>query len=134
MLGGPRRLVVMVSELAEHQEDRTVRAKGPAAKAAFDDAGNPTPAAIGFARGKGVDVAALEVVEDANGSYVYAVIEEIGAPGARGAPRAVQPDDRADRVAEVDAVGERRRPLLTTRPWAARAVRCRTSSPSRSAV
>jgi glycyl-tRNA synthetase beta subunit len=80
ILGGPRRLVVLVSELAEQQEDRTVRAKGPAAKAAFDDAGNPTPAAVGFARGKGVAVADLEVVEDANGSYVWAVIEEVGEP------------------------------------------------------
>ncbi len=78
VLGGPRRLVVSVTELAEHQEDRTVRAKGPAAKAAFDEAGNPTPAAMGFARGKGVDVADLEVVEDANGAYVWAVIEEKG--------------------------------------------------------
>jgi len=80
VLGGPRRLVVMVSDLAEQQEDRTVRAKGPAAKAAFDAAGNPTPAAMGFARGKGVEVSDLEVVDDANGSYVWAVIEEIGGP------------------------------------------------------
>jgi glycyl-tRNA synthetase beta chain len=80
VFGGPRRLVVAVSNLAEHQDDRTLRAKGPAAKAAFDDAGNATKAAIGFARGKGVNVADLEVVEDGGGSYVYAVIEEIGGP------------------------------------------------------
>ena len=34
----------------------------------------------GFARGKGVDVADLVVVDDENGSYVYAVIEETGEP------------------------------------------------------
>ncbi len=84
--GGPRRLVVQVSELAEHQEDRTLRVKGPAAKAAFDDAGNPTPAALGFARGKGVDVADLEVVDENGGRYVYAVVEEIGAPAAEVLP------------------------------------------------
>lgn len=74
----PRRLAVYVSELAERQSDSVTTAKGPAAKAAFDAQGNPTPAAVGFARGKGVPVESLQVVDDENGSYVYATVETVG--------------------------------------------------------
>jgi len=76
--GAPRRLVLMIEGLADRQEDRNMRARGPAIKAAFDAEGNPTKAAEGFARGKGVDVADLERVEDDSGAYVYAVIDEKG--------------------------------------------------------
>jgi glycyl-tRNA synthetase beta chain len=74
----PRRLVVLVSDLAEQQADAVHTHKGPAARAAFDADGNPTKAAIGFARGKGVDVEALTVVADGNGEYVYATVEVKG--------------------------------------------------------
>jgi len=80
VVASPRRIAVLVSQLAETQADSTVTAKGPAAKAAFDADGNPTPAAIGFARGKGVDVGALTVRDDAGGSYVYATVETLGRP------------------------------------------------------
>lgn len=74
----PRRVAVLVSELAERQADATERHKGPAAKAAFDAQGAPTKAAEGFARGKGVPVDSLEVVEDESGAYVYATVEKVG--------------------------------------------------------
>lgn len=74
----PRRIAMLVSELAERQSDSVTTAKGPAAKAAFDAEGKPTPAAIGFARGKGVPVESLQVVDDENGSYVYATVETAG--------------------------------------------------------
>ncbi len=76
--GAPRRLVVRVTDLTERQEDRTLRVKGPAIKAAFDVDGNPTKAAEGFARGKGLTPADLVRVEDESGAYVYAVIDEKG--------------------------------------------------------
>jgi len=76
--GSPRHLVVLVSELAECQADAVHTHKGPAARAAFDADGNPTKAAIGFARGKGVDVASLTTVKDGNGEYVYATVEVEG--------------------------------------------------------
>lgn len=77
--GAPRRLVLRVTGLAEQQEDRTLRAKGPAVQAAFDADGNPTKAGEGFARGKGVTVADLVREADENGvEYVYAVIEQVG--------------------------------------------------------
>lgn len=76
--GAPRRLVLRVTGLVEGQEDRTLRVKGPSAQAAFDADGNPTRAAEGFARSRGVAVADL-VREDEGGSeYLYAVIDERG--------------------------------------------------------
>jgi glycyl-tRNA synthetase beta chain len=74
----PRRIVVLVSALAEQQADAVHTHKGPTARAAFDAEGNPTKAAIGFARGKGVDVDALSVVADGSGEYVYATVEVKG--------------------------------------------------------
>ena len=76
--GSPRRLVAIVSELAEQQADAVHTHKGPAARAAFDADGNPTQAALGFARGKGVDVSALSRVTDEGGEYVYATVEVKG--------------------------------------------------------
>ena len=78
VMGSPRRLVVLVSELAERQDDAVHNHKGPAAKAAFDAEGNPTKAAVGFARGKGVPVESLQVIDDENGSYVWATVEVQG--------------------------------------------------------
>lgn len=64
----PRRLIVVVHDIPEATEEKNEVFKGPSAKIAFDEQGNPTKAAQGFARGKGVDPADL-VVED---GYVYA--------------------------------------------------------------
>lgn len=64
----PRRLIVVVKDIPEATEEKNEVFKGPSAKIAFDEQGNPTKAAQGFARGKGVDPADL-VVED---GYVYA--------------------------------------------------------------
>ena len=76
--GSPRRLVVTVTELSEAQDDAVHTSKGPAVRVAFAEDGTPSKAAIGFARGKGVDVSELTVVEDDNGSYVYATVEVKG--------------------------------------------------------
>jgi glycyl-tRNA synthetase beta chain len=86
VIGSPRRLVVLVSELAEQQSDAVHNHKGPASKAAFDAEGNPTSAAIGFARGKGVPVESLQVVDDDNGSYVWATVEVNGVSAAEVLP------------------------------------------------
>lgn len=64
----PRRLIVVVKDIPEATEEKNEVFKGPSTKIAFDEQGNPTKAAQGFARGKGVDPADL-VVED---GYVYA--------------------------------------------------------------
>ena len=68
VMGTPRRLAVLVSGVEETQADSTEEFKGPAVSIAYKD-GEPTKAAQGFARGKGVDVKDL-VVRD---NYIYAV-------------------------------------------------------------
>ena len=78
--GTPRRLAVVVHKLAGRQPDRETIAKGPPAGRAFDADGNPTKAALGFARSKGVDVADLQIVEEGNKRYVTAVVRETGRP------------------------------------------------------
>ena len=55
----PRRLAVIVSELQSKQDDREVQQKGPRLHIAFDDEGEPTKAALAFAKKCGVDVADL---------------------------------------------------------------------------
>ena len=55
----PRRLAVFIKALSESQADKKVSRIGPSLVAAFDDSGNPTPAAIGFAKSCGVDVSKL---------------------------------------------------------------------------
>ncbi|TLM70281.1 MAG: glycine--tRNA ligase subunit beta, partial [Actinobacteria bacterium] len=84
--GAPRRLTLYVTRLAERSEDLSERVKGPAAKAAFDADGKPTKAAEGFARSRGIDVAALELVEGDDGAYVYATVEQPGRAAAEVLP------------------------------------------------
>ena len=69
----PRRLALYIEGLAEKQEDVSEEAKGPAHKAAYDEDGNPTKAAQGFARGQGVDVSELFIKELNGVPYVYAI-------------------------------------------------------------
>ena len=76
--GSPRRLALMVSGLAERQTDLSLTVKGPAVKAAFDAEGNPTKAAEGFARSRGVAVTDLVRETIDGGEYVVAHVEETG--------------------------------------------------------
>jgi len=68
----PRRLVLSIADLAPRQEDQTVEKLGPARKAAFDENGQPTKAALGFARGQGLDVSQLDIIVTEKGEYVGA--------------------------------------------------------------
>lgn len=68
----PRRLIVMVEGIACSTQALMEETKGPSAAIAFDEAGNPTKAAIGFAKGKGLEASRLErrVVDGVE--YVFA--------------------------------------------------------------
>lgn len=68
----PRRLFVSVEDVKERQEDQLVEKVGPAKRAAFDEGGNPTKAALGFARGQGMDIADLTTVTTDKGEYLCA--------------------------------------------------------------
>ena len=76
----PRRLVIYAHKVAPRQPDTEQTVKGPPARAAYDADGNPTKAAIGFARGKGLDVADLQRAEIDGGEYVVATVREAGRP------------------------------------------------------
>lgn len=73
-LGTPRRMALLVKDLAEKQADVTSENRGPSVKIAFDADGKPTKAAQGFARGQ--HVAPEDLVE--KDDYVYAVVHETG--------------------------------------------------------
>ncbi|HEY9831239.1 MAG TPA: glycine--tRNA ligase subunit beta [Stenomitos sp.] len=77
--GTPRRLGVLIQGLLEQQPDREEEVKGPPAKAAFKD-GNPTPAAVGFARKQGVELDALEVRDTDKGEFVFVLKKIPGRP------------------------------------------------------
>lgn len=75
----PRRLVATVAELAERQSDLEETVTGPPVRAAFDANGEPTRAAIGFARKQGVGVADLARVQTPKGEYLACHRRQAGA-------------------------------------------------------
>jgi glycyl-tRNA synthetase beta chain len=70
LFGTPRRLAMLVHGLPEQQPQQTEDLKGPSAQAAFKE-GQPTPAALGFARKQGVDVSAFEIRPTDKGEFVF---------------------------------------------------------------
>ncbi|HKZ71351.1 MAG TPA: glycine--tRNA ligase subunit alpha, partial [Anaerolineales bacterium] len=76
--GAPRRLTVVVREAAPRQTDIERVVKGPSADKAFDQYGQPTPAALGFAKKNNVAVESLEKRDN----YVVALIRETGKPAS----------------------------------------------------
>ncbi|MGE5485632.1 MAG: glycine--tRNA ligase subunit beta [Ignavibacteriales bacterium] len=74
----PRRLALLCTGIPEAQEDRTSEARGPSRAVAFDAEGKFTKAALGFARGQGVNPEDLVVRATPAGEYVYAVKVEKG--------------------------------------------------------
>ncbi|NER36765.1 MAG: glycine--tRNA ligase subunit beta [Oscillatoria sp. SIO1A7] len=77
VLGSPRRLAVLIAGLPERAEDREEEIKGPPAKAAFKD-GQPTKAALGFAKKQGIELEALEIRPTPKGDFVFAKKKNIG--------------------------------------------------------
>ena len=66
----PRRLAITVSALAQSQEDSVVEKRGPAVSAAFDADGEPTKAALGWARGNGIEVSDAERMVTDKGEWL----------------------------------------------------------------
>jgi len=79
-MGTPRRLIVSVNGVTEMQEDSVDEFLGPGVSRAYDDQGQPTKAAIGFARGKGIDVKDLTRKQTPKGEVVCAQVENKGRP------------------------------------------------------
>ncbi len=68
--GTPRRLVLIAKALADRQDDREEEITGPPKKVAFDGDGNPTKAALGFAKRQGVSVEDLQIKTTPKGEYL----------------------------------------------------------------
>lgn len=66
----PRRLAIRIEGVSDKQPDRSEQKRGPAIKAAFDSDGNPTRAAMGFAKGLGIDASELITINTDKGDYV----------------------------------------------------------------
>lgn len=77
-MGTPRRLALLVTGLADRQPDSRAELMGPSKQAGFDAEGNPSKAAMGFARSKGAAVDDLQVVETDKGEYLMLVQETKG--------------------------------------------------------
>ena len=74
----PRRIAVALDDVAARQPDRVLERKGPAEQAAFDENGQPTRAAQGFARSVGLDVDQLDRIENEQGRWLYAEVKQEG--------------------------------------------------------
>jgi len=74
----PRRLAAHIGQVASRQPDQRLQRRGPALSAAFDSDGKPTPAASGFARSVGREVAELERLKTDKGEWLYVEIEQAG--------------------------------------------------------
>ena len=74
----PRRLAVLIPDVPEAQADRDLERRGPSVQSAFDEAGNPTKAALGFARSCGVEVDQLEQLDTDKGRQLVFRTTEVG--------------------------------------------------------
>ena len=74
----PRRLGLQIKALDAKQKDKEVEKRGPATKAAFDAEGNPTKAAMGWARGCGIEVKDAQTLETDKGAWLLHIAKVAG--------------------------------------------------------
>ncbi len=79
-LGTPRRITLSIKDVKTLQESQETEVVGPPKRIAYDENGEPTKAAIGFAKTQGVELTALRIVETERGEYVAASKLETGVP------------------------------------------------------
>lgn len=82
----PRRIALHVDGVSRSQGDSVKEVFGPAKKAGYDEKGNPTKAAVGFAGSVGIPVADLKIRTKGKGEYLVAIVEEKGIETARVLP------------------------------------------------
>ncbi|MDI6807869.1 MAG: glycine--tRNA ligase subunit beta [Candidatus Eisenbacteria bacterium] len=78
--GTPRRLVIYSEGVEEMQKDSSLTVSGPPRSGAYDREGNPTKAAIGFAKSQGVPVESLTIRKTEKGEYIFAEVLAKGKP------------------------------------------------------
>lgn len=74
----PRRLTLHIVKVAAQQPDQIIERRGPALKVAFAENNEPTPAALGFAKSVGKDIAELETLKTDDGEWLYCRLEKKG--------------------------------------------------------
>ena len=79
-LGTPRRITLSIKGIKTLQESQETEIVGPPKRVAYDENGEPTKAAIGFAKTQGVELTALRIVETERGEYVAVSKVETGEP------------------------------------------------------
>jgi len=73
----PRRLAFLLRDVSEQLADQAVEKRGPSVAVAYDEDGQPKPAAMGFAKSVGAEVADLDTVKTDKGEYlVYQLVEK----------------------------------------------------------
>ena len=77
----PRRLAVLAGNVSDHQPDMVEEVLGPACKIAYKD-GQPTAAALAFAKKNAIDVSQLKTIKNPKGEYVSALISRTGRPAS----------------------------------------------------
>lgn len=82
LFASPRRLAVLIEDVALQQTDSNVERRGPAVGVAFDAEGNPTPAASGFARSCKVEVSELERLQTEKGEWLVFRTQQAGLPAS----------------------------------------------------
>lgn len=86
----PRRLAVYVTNLTDAQADKQVEKRGPAVQAAFDADGNPTKAALGWARGNGIEVSDAQRLTTDKGEWLLHIADIKGKTSAELLPGIVE--------------------------------------------
>ena len=76
----PRRLAVLLDDVPLQQTDQPVTQRGPSIQAAYDNEGNPSKAATGFARSCGVEVDQLGRLKTDKGEWLVHTRTEEGRP------------------------------------------------------
>lgn len=74
----PRRIALKLAAVACAQPDQVLERRGPSVKAAFDEDGEPTGAALGFARSVGKEVSELDTLENEKGAWLFCRVEQQG--------------------------------------------------------
>lgn len=69
--GSPRRIAVVIKNVATKQEQQVIARQGPAVAAAYNADGTPTQAALGFAKSCGIDIAQVTKIDTDKGQKLY---------------------------------------------------------------
>ena len=108
VLSAPRRIGAIVTGVQPREDDEEQAIRGPRLSAAYDEDGNPTEAALGFARGQGIDVTGLRPLTVSGGTYAGFVKHVSGRPATQvlaGVLPAVVAELRAERNMRWNAPG-----------------------------